>query len=40
VKQAGLSTLEALAFSLEHLGEKPEISQSMREQYKRLIIGT
>jgi DTW domain-containing protein YfiP len=40
VKQAGLSTLEALAFALEHLGEKPEIYQSMREQYKRLIIGT
>ncbi len=39
VKQAGLSTLEALAFALEHLGEKPETSQSMREQYKRLIIG-
>ncbi|MEO6094219.1 MAG: tRNA-uridine aminocarboxypropyltransferase [Fibrobacteria bacterium] len=39
VKTEGLSTLEAVAFALEHLGEKPEISASLREQYAGLILG-
>ena len=39
VKSEGLSTLEAVAFALEHLGEKPEIPASLREQYASLILG-
>lgn len=38
VKSEGLSTIEAVAFALEHLGEKPEIPTLLREQYKQLII--
>ncbi len=38
VKSEGLSTLEAVAFALEHLGEKPEIPASMRQQYAALIL--
>lgn len=40
VKGEGLSTIESVAFTLEHLGEKPEISVSLREQYQRLIISS
>jgi DTW domain-containing protein len=39
VKNEGLSTIEAVAFTLEHLGEKPSIPVSLREQYSNLIIG-
>ncbi len=39
VKSEGLSTLEAVAFALEHLGEDPAIAKSLREQYASLIIG-
>lgn len=38
VKNEGLSTIEAIAFILEHLGEDPSIPVSLREQYGRLII--
>lgn len=38
VKGEGLSTIEAVAFTLEHLGEKPEIPVSLRENYKQLIL--
>ncbi len=38
VKAEGLSTIEAVAFALEHLCEKPEIPVSLREKYKQLII--
>jgi DTW domain-containing protein len=39
VRNEGLSTIEALAFTLEHLGENPKIAVSLREQYRQLIIG-
>ncbi|MDB5105619.1 MAG: hypothetical protein JWP91_3308 [Fibrobacteres bacterium] len=39
VKSEGLSTIEAVAFALEHLGENPAIAASLREQYGSLIIG-
>jgi DTW domain-containing protein len=39
VKSEGLSTIEAVAFTLEHLGEKPAIPASLRSQYANLIIG-
>lgn len=38
VKNEGLSTIEALAFTLEHLGEDKAIAVSLREQYRQLII--
>jgi DTW domain-containing protein len=38
VKSEGLSTIEAVAFTLENLGEKPEMALSLRENYKNLII--
>jgi DTW domain-containing protein len=38
VKNEGLSTIEALAFTLEHLGEPQSIAVSLREQYRQLII--
>lgn len=38
VKNEALSTVEAVAFTLEHLGEPIEIAESLREQYSRLII--
>jgi DTW domain-containing protein len=38
VKSEGLSTIEALAFTLEHLGKNSEIAVSLREQYRQLII--
>lgn len=37
-KTEGLSTIEALAFTLEHLGEDTAIAVSLREQYRQLII--
>jgi hypothetical protein len=39
VKSEGLSTIEAIASALEHLGEKREIGTTLREHYGRLIIG-
>lgn len=39
VKSEGLSTVEAVAFTLEHLGENPAIPASLRDQYASLIIG-
>jgi DTW domain-containing protein len=39
VKEEGLSTIEAIAFTLEHLGDKPEIPQQLRGKYQELIIG-
>ena len=38
VKSEGLSTIEAVAFALECLGETPQIGQSLRRYYKELII--
>jgi DTW domain-containing protein YfiP len=38
VKGEGLSTIEALAFALEHLGEKREITETMIRLYRELII--
>jgi DTW domain-containing protein YfiP len=38
VKGEGLSTIEALAFALEHLGEKREITETMNRFYRELII--
>lgn len=40
VKGAGLSTIEAVAFTLEHLGETPDIPASLRDHYKRLILSS
>jgi len=40
VKEEGLSTIEAIAFTLEHLGENPEIPLELRRKYQELIIGT
>ncbi|MBN1127438.1 MAG: DTW domain-containing protein [Chitinispirillaceae bacterium] len=39
VKGEGLSTIEALAFALEHLGENREIADTMRQSYRELLIG-
>jgi DTW domain-containing protein len=39
VKKEGLATIEAIAFALEHLGEKPVIPQELRGKYRELIIG-
>jgi DTW domain-containing protein YfiP len=38
VKGEGLSTIEALAFALEHLGEKRETAETMNRLYQELII--
>jgi DTW domain-containing protein len=38
VKEEGLSTIEAIAFTLEHLGEKQEIPLQLRAKYRELII--
>jgi DTW domain-containing protein len=40
VKKEGLSTIEAIAFALEHLGDRPEIPQELRGKYRELIIET
>ena len=39
VKKDGLATIEAIAFALEHLGDKPEIPLELRRKYRELIIG-
>jgi DTW domain-containing protein YfiP len=39
VKKEGLATIEAIAFALEHLGDKPEIPQELLGKYQELIIG-
>ena len=39
VKEEGLSTIEAIALTLEYLGENPEIAVSLRTYYQNLIIG-
>lgn len=39
VKKEGLATIEAIAFALEHLGDKPEIPTELRRKYRELIIG-
>jgi hypothetical protein len=36
-KEEGLSTIEAIAFALKNLGEKPVIAESLIYQYKKLI---
>jgi DTW domain-containing protein YfiP len=38
VKKEGLSTIEAMAFVLEHLGDKPEIPSRLRTSYQELIL--
>jgi DTW domain-containing protein len=38
VKGEGLSTIEAIAFALEHLGEKREIAETMNRHYREMII--
>ena len=38
VKQAGLSTIEAIAFALEHLGDNAEIPSLLRTKYQELIL--
>ncbi|HEX2957649.1 MAG TPA: tRNA-uridine aminocarboxypropyltransferase [Chitinispirillaceae bacterium] len=39
-KEEGLSTIEAIAFTLKNLGEKPVIADSLVYQYRKLIEGT
>lgn len=39
VRGEGLSTIEALAFALGHLGENQVVSETMRRAYRELIIG-
>jgi DTW domain-containing protein YfiP len=39
-KEEGLSTIEAIAFTLRYLGEKSIISDSLIFQYKKKILGT
>jgi DTW domain-containing protein YfiP len=36
-KEEGLSTIEAIAFTLKNLGEKPVIADSLVYQYRKLI---
>jgi len=38
-REGGLSTIEAVAFALDHLGEDKIIGESLRENFRRLIIG-
>ncbi|MGA2506204.1 MAG: tRNA-uridine aminocarboxypropyltransferase [Chitinispirillaceae bacterium] len=38
VKQEGLSTIEAIAFALEHLGDNAEIPSQLRTKYQELIL--
>jgi len=38
-REGGLSTIEAIAFALDNLGEDNEIGESLRENFRRLIIG-
>ena len=37
-KDAGLSSLEALAFTLPHLGESNEVSEKLLERYKEFVV--
>jgi DTW domain-containing protein YfiP len=37
-KEEGLSTIEAISFTLKNLGEKPVIADSLMYQYKKLIL--
>jgi hypothetical protein len=39
VKSEGLSTIEAIAFTLEHLGDDGKIPAALRENYRKLIVG-
>jgi DTW domain-containing protein YfiP len=38
-REGGLSTIEAIAFALDNLGEDKKIGESLRENFHRLIIG-
>lgn len=38
-REGGLSTIEAIAFALDNLGEDKNIGESLRENFRRLIIG-
>jgi len=38
-REGGLSTIEAVAFALDNLGEDKKISESLREYFRRLILG-
>jgi len=38
-REGGLSTIEAVAFALDHLGEDKKIGESLRENFRRLILG-
>ena len=40
VKEEGLSTIEAIAFALEHLGEKRSVGEALVENYQNLIIAS
>jgi hypothetical protein len=37
-REGGLSTIEAIAFALDNLGEDKNIGESLRENFRRLII--
>ncbi len=37
-REGGLSTIEAIAFALDHLGEDKKIGANLRENYRRLIV--
>ena len=37
-REGGLSTIEAIAFALDNLGEDKKIGESLRENFRRLII--
>jgi len=38
-REGGLSTIEAIAFALDNLGEDKKIGESLRENFRRLILG-
>jgi len=38
-REGGLSTIEAVAFALDHLGEDKKIGESLRENFRQLILG-
>jgi hypothetical protein len=38
-REGGLSTIEAIAFALDNLGEDKLTGESLRENFRRLIIG-
>ncbi|MEE9913680.1 MAG: DTW domain-containing protein [Deltaproteobacteria bacterium] len=37
-REGGLSTIEAIAFALDNLGEDKKIGESLRENFRRLIV--